>query len=439
MSSGREGPIQPMTPRPGLVWALWLCLAGLALALSGWLALSTQAAPLFQSSPVSPVAGPTSPPATVTPTPTEGPTPTPGPSPTPTPTKPPIRTEIDWPRPGDILIGVAIIEGTALVDNYQHYQLHIAPAGSETWQWLVTSFQVVRDGVLYELDTRQFPDGVYDLRLRAVDVTGNYREFFVRGVVIDNTNPPTPTPNVDATATPTPTFTPTATPDITSFVPGGQGIYAPVHGQRLQGPVRIVGTANARDIYHRFLRYELYIAPAGSQNWQWLTGSYQQLFNDTLYVLDTTRFPNGRYDLRLRIVYRDSNYHEFFVYNLEIANPLVPAAEAPVVRITSPGGDAVVAEQMAVRGTVYAPDLDRWELYWAPHPGEEGRWALLYTGRYNVVDDTLAVIDLRPVPVGLYDLRVRLVREDGNFQDTTVRRIHVVLPTPTPPPHLRRP
>jgi hypothetical protein len=369
----------------------------------------------------------------------------------PTATKPAVRTEILFPRPGTVGYGYMRIQGTALINDYQHYQVHIAPHGSENWQWLTTSYQIVREGDLHVMNTTDYPDGFYDLRVRAIQQTGNYNEEFVRRFEIRNENPPTPTPTpaiapteiptdtVSVTRTPllpplspiqTPSPLPTPTPTPESFIPGGQGIYAPTRGQTLSGAVRIVGTANAIDQYHRFHRYELYLSPTGMEDWTWLFSSQNQLFNDTLYVLDTTQLPNGFYDLRMRIVYRDANYHQYHVRALRVANDarlIEPAF--PIVEVTAPRTGATLSGVLDVRGTIVHPRLQRWELYWAEHKEGEQQWLFLHRESHQVVNDLIARLDLSQVAPGLYDLRLRVVRVDGNYSDYTIRRLSVARPT----------
>ncbi len=363
----------------------------------------------------------------------------PTPTPSPTPIRPIHVVAITSPRPGEALFGTVAIRGTALIENYVQYQVHISPQGMEEWQWLVSSYDVVRDGVLALLDTTRFPDGFYDLRVRAIRLDGNYNEAFVRGVEIRNANPPTPTPPILDPGSPlptpspleTPTPTPAPTPDTTSFVPGGPGLYEPRNGQTLRGYAKIVGTAAAPDIYHRFLRYELYISPAGQENWSWLYSSQEQIWQDTLTILDTTRLANGFYDLRLRIVYRDSNYDEFFVRGLRVDNPPdVVAKGLPVVAITSPRPGSTVAGMLDLVGTIVHPDFQRWELYWSPSGAEE--WSFLLSGEYQAVDEPIVWVDLAGFPPGVYDFLLRVVRRDGNYLDYPIRRLHVVLPTIPP-------
>ncbi len=412
---------------------LALCIVALlAFSVTVWTSLSTGAAPASQET--------TSPPETPTLTPTI------------TPTKPAVRNEITFPVETDILFAFVRVEGTALIDNYREYQLHIAPANSEQWSWLTTGYNVVRDSALHIFDTRLLADGFYDLRLRAINVRGNYTESFVRGFEIRNLNPPTPTPEITRqvvegesplpTVSPLETPTPVATPSFESFIPGGQGIYRPGNGERLKSVQAIVGTVNGRGAGKHFQRYEIYLSPAGMEAWEWLYASQQQLFNEVIYRLDTSRFANGSYDLRLRIVYQDSNYDEYHARNLTIANNPTLIDRGPTLLLKQPPAGALVVGQMDIRGTLIHPELSRWELYWSGSESaiadDQRQWLLLYTGDYQVLDDLIARVDLSQVSPGSYDVRVRLVRRDGNYEDAFIRRLHVALPTAAPPPSPHR-
>ena len=108
------------------------------------------------------------------------PPPLPGLTPTATPDLR-VVNQIIQPKIGDAVFGNTPIVGTALLDDYLRYEVHISPSGAENWQWLVSSFAIVRNGLLYVLDTTKYPDGFYDLRVRAIDAKGGYTESFVRG------------------------------------------------------------------------------------------------------------------------------------------------------------------------------------------------------------------------------------------------------------------
>lgn len=94
-----------------------------------------------------------------------------------------------------------------------------------------------------------------------------------------------------------------------------------------------------------FLRYELAFlnetAPGG--DWIVFAQGDQPVVDGTLAVWDTTVgsgsnpvFPDGRYQLRLRVVRQDFNYDEYFVTNLTIANDTVTPSPTATSATTDP-------------------------------------------------------------------------------------------------------
>ena len=124
-------------------------------------------------------------------------TPPPFPGVTLTPT-PDVRVvnEITHPSNGDAISGFTAIMGTALIDDFIQYEVHVSPAGLEDWRWLKTSGNVVRNGILAVLNTYDLGDGFFDVRVRAMQRDGNYAEAFLRNLEVRNTVPPTATPFV---------------------------------------------------------------------------------------------------------------------------------------------------------------------------------------------------------------------------------------------------
>ncbi|MEZ4659277.1 MAG: hypothetical protein R2911_17070 [Caldilineaceae bacterium] len=376
------------------------------------------------------------------PLPTETPTFTPEFTPTitntpsPTPTKGNI-TEFEEPRSGGVMAGFFPIRGTALNNSYFKYDLHIAVAGSEDWRWLVTSYKVVRGGQLYILDTTAYPDGYYDLRLRAIQQDGNYTEAFARNVEIRNADPPTPTPviNVLGTMLPpsplSPLATPTPTPiDIHVRIPDGQGFYGPEEGAVISGFTPIAATVNNLG-QQVFKRYDLAISAAGLAEWSHLISSERQYWRDTIYVLDTSQWPDGYYDLRLRVVYEDGNYSEYYLRNLLIANQAQGrAAGQPVNGIQLPRDGETVVDMVDFIGTAVDPQFLRWELYWSPSGAEN--WGFLVEDDRQMVGGLIAWLDLSQLAAGRYDFRFRIVRRDFNYMDYFVRNLQLVPPEPTP-------
>jgi hypothetical protein len=360
----------------------------------------------------------------------------------PTPTKV-IRmgNEISHPRSGDAVAGLAAIRGYAAAPSFRRYDVHIAVASSESWQWLATSMRPVYDDVLHLLDTTPFRDGKYDLRVRVLRDDGDYSESFLRKIEIRNANPPTATLARNELGTPFPTPTPTATtptatptPEFISNIPDGQGIFFPYTNAVIRGTVKVIGTANARPgtVYER---YELAITPAGFGEWTLLVSSSDQIWQESLFKLDTLRFPDGLYDLRLRIVYGDSNYDEFQVRDVYIANftrvNIPTATPTPPVRgIFQPLSGEVISGTLSVTGTANILNFLRWELAWAVSGEEE--WVPLVISETPVTNDLIARLDLSLLPPGSYDLRLQIYNWNLQFEEYVVRRLQIVAPTPTP-------
>lgn len=120
-----------------------------------------------------------------------------------------IRAKITAPVDGDTVRGVINIEGQALAADFDYYRLEYGVGtGPEAFGQLTDPiYQLVEGGILGTLDTTQFDNGAYTLRLLVFDHSGGGLESRVR-VLVDN--PPTPTPTETETAQPT--DTPTATP-----------------------------------------------------------------------------------------------------------------------------------------------------------------------------------------------------------------------------------
>ncbi len=115
------------------------------------------------------------------------------------------------------------------------------------------------------------------------------------------------------------------------------GISEPAPGDTISGVVLIRGTATHPD----FLRYEVaFFREANPVGWISFAEGDQQVIEDTLTVWDTTVgrnvgspvFPDGRYQLRLRVVRQDYNYDEFFTTSLTISNDR--PTPTPVVTVT---------------------------------------------------------------------------------------------------------
>lgn len=365
-------------------------------------------------------------------------------TPTTTPTKViKLVNELTHPQAGDAVSGVVELHGTAASKAFRKYEVHIAVASSESWRWLLTNFEVVYDDTVYRLDTHAYPDGFYDIRVRVIRDDGNYSEAFLRNLEIRNAHPPTATPafNPQGTQLPTPTptlptATPTPIPEFISNISDGQGIFAPYTNQVVRGLVRVVGTVNGKPNIP-YARFELALSPNGYNRWDFLFGSDQQFWQAPIYTWDTRQWPDGAYDLRLRVIYENGNYDEYQVRNLAVANYTAvyrPTATAtPQTKgIFIPASGAMVTGTIAITGTATVANFQRWELSWSTSGKEE--WSLLVDSTIPLSNNLLARLDLTHLPIGFYDLRLRVFNWSNQYVDYFSRRLQIAPPTPTPPP-----
>jgi hypothetical protein len=104
---------------------------------------------------------------------------------------------------------------------------------------------------------------------------------------------------------------------------GRNGIIEPAEEDTVSGIVIISGTA----VDPNFLRYELAFRHSANRDWIVFAQGDQAVADGTLAVWDTTVgqetvpvFPDGVYELRLRVVRTDYNYDEYFATNIIISN-----------------------------------------------------------------------------------------------------------------------
>jgi hypothetical protein len=117
-----------------------------------------------------------------------------------------------------------------------------------------------------------------------------------------------------------------------------------------------------------------------------------------------------------------------------------PAAQEARPVIVQPGPDAAVRDVVQIIGTAVHPQFQRYELYYAPSPvPSDQSWTFIGDAHNNQQPlGLLGTWDSRSVPDGAYVLRVRVVRQDGNYVDSDARRVIVANTrppeTPTPNP-----
>ena len=185
------------------------------------------------------------------------------------------------------------------------------------------------------------------------------------------------------------------------------------------------------------------LSAAGQNQWQTLKQGAEQVWQNKIYTFNSRTVKDGYYDLRLRISYVNSNYNEYFVRKMRVANhTFVPASQRPPTPtpssgIYSPRSDVGVNGIVELYGSAQILNFLRWELYWSP--GGEEKWTFLLSSSTPTANSLLARLDLSNLPTAAYDFRLRVINQKGDYEDYYLRRLLVEpLPTdtPLPPPAL---
>ncbi len=133
--------------------------------------------------------------------------------------------------------------------------------------------------------------------------------------------------------------------------------------------------------------------------------------------------------------------------------PLLPVWAQPSSQITSPRDRAAVRGLVPIEGSATHPQFQKYELHFGPEPNPGDQWTPVGNSPFfvPVVQGRLALWDTTVIPDGLYSLRLRVVRLDGNYEEYFVRGIQVVntrptevptraaTPTPVPPTEIPSP
>lgn len=114
-----------------------------------------------------------------------------------------------------------------------------------------------------------------------------------------------------------------------------------------------------------------------------------------------------------------------------------PAAQEPRPIIAQPAQNAAVRGEVQIVGSATHPQFQRYELYFAPWPPSDQSWVFIGDAHFNPVQlGLLGTWDSRSVTDGTYGLRVRVVKQDGNYIDSEPRTVEVAnfrqVASPTP-------
>ncbi len=112
---------------------------------------------------------------TAAPLPTETPAPAPAPvAAAPPPACPDERNTLSAPGVGQTVSGPLNLVGTATHEQFDYYKIEYAPPGVSNFAWLLENRAPVVNGTLATVDTNQFSNGQWALRVVVVDQSGNF-------------------------------------------------------------------------------------------------------------------------------------------------------------------------------------------------------------------------------------------------------------------------
>lgn len=136
------------------------------------------------------------------------------------------QSGITSPTSGSVITSAVPIIGTAVNDQFQKYELafKLEPSSDDAYVYFAGGTSQVINGQLGTWQAGGLAPGVYSIRLRVVKNDGNYNEFPVQNLSV-NQQPagPTATAPITTTATVTPGGTATETPIPTAtFTPAPQ-------------------------------------------------------------------------------------------------------------------------------------------------------------------------------------------------------------------------
>ncbi|MCP4356541.1 MAG: hypothetical protein GY796_00790 [Chloroflexi bacterium] len=144
-----------------------------------------------------------------------------------------------------------------------------------------------------------------------------------------------------------------------NLVQAQSGIVSPISGDVLSGVVEVVGTA----VHPNYLRYELAFLQEVRPEAGWIVFAEgtSPVNEGVLAVWDTAVgwnvgapvFPDGRYQLRLRVVKTDYNYDEYFVTDITISNSgptPTPTPDETAVAVTATAAALQSSQPTAASG-----------------------------------------------------------------------------------------
>lgn len=121
----------------------------------------------------------------------------------------------------------------------------------------------------------------------------------------------------------------------------------------------------------------------------------------------------------------------------QAASPLHPFPQEPAWEITSPVANARLRGTIEIRGSAYlGENFQFYKVEYQPLGAPPDEWIVFSSATGQVRDGLLGTWDTTTVPDGTYNLKLTVVKKDGNYEQTPLRQVVVANaePTATPTP-----
>jgi len=116
-----------------------------------------------------------------------------------------------------------------------------------------------------------------------------------------------------------------------------------------------------------------------------------------------------------------------------LASSVVRAQTDAESGISAPAPGSTVTDTVSIEGTAANPSFQRYELYAKPADASDEAYVYIGGGDTQVIASQLGVWDTTDLEPGLYDLRMRVVRLDGNYNEYVVSDLQIGPAADAPP------
>ena len=294
---------------------------------------------------------------------------------------------ITQPAAGEVVSGTIELRGIATSSSFEKWQIDLLLFGETENATFIDFLGAARrsEAAFTTLDTTRYPDGDHTLRLRVVQDDYNYDEYFTP-FTIDN-----------------------------SGTEAGleSGITEPEAGETVSREFRVRGVAFDPGIQSWQLDLLLF---GEAENATFISRRGGRQFpRERLFArLDTTQYPDGTHTLRLRTIFGDTSYNEYFTpFTIDNSERPTSANNG----ILDPEEGATVSGTVRVRGIADDPNFLKWQLDLLLFGVEEDATSLNVNRNPRPQRRQFERLNTTNYPDGTHVLRLRVVTDDFNYTE----------------------